>query len=133
MVYDDGSYSIDVVFTGFLLGPGGVASGRWTFVGEDDVWKVDGFQEVTIPEGILPGAVLIEVQLVDYAFAISQSTIPANTPVIFRTTNASAGGEGHVNAVVTYAEGTTAQQLITGEVDPMEGGTGFFDNLFHWR
>jgi len=129
MAYEDGSVSIDVVVGGFFSGPGGLSSSRWTFVDEDGLWKLDNFMDVPLPADALPGAVVIDVQMVDYAFALSEYTVPANTPVIFRTTNHTHTGSGHVNVLVTFPEGTTSEQLIEGEAD-MEGSTGFFGALF---
>lgn len=129
-VYADGSASIEVAFAGLYNGPGGVGSARWTFVEEDGYWKLDNYMDVAVPEGVLPDAVIIDVHLVDYAFALSQSTIPAETPVIFRTSNTSASGAPHVNVVVTFDEGTTPQQVISGEIDPFEASTGFFGAIF---
>jgi uncharacterized cupredoxin-like copper-binding protein len=129
MVYEDGSISIDVVTAGFFSGPGGLSSSRWTFVDQDGLWKLDNFMDVPLPEGALPDAVVIDVQMVDYAFALSEYTVPANTPVIFRTTNHTHLDSGHVNVIVTYPEGTTAEQVIEGEVD-IESSTGFFGAVF---
>jgi uncharacterized cupredoxin-like copper-binding protein len=78
----------------------------------------------------LPGATVIDVQMVDFAFALSKYTVPANTPVIFRTTNNSGTGSPHVNVVLTYVEGTTAEGLIEGEVNLEEASTGFFGAVF---
>ncbi|MBA3450005.1 MAG: hypothetical protein H0T18_02195 [Chloroflexia bacterium] len=128
--YADGSVSIDTVYSGLFSGPGALSSARLTFVEEDGYYKLDNYQDITLPEGALPGATVIDVQMVDFAFALSEYTVPANTPVILRTTNNSGSGSGHVNVVVTYEEGTTAEGLIEGEVNLEEAATGFFGALF---
>ena len=128
--YADGSVSIDTVYSGLFSGPGALSSARWTFVEEDGYYKLDNYQDVALPEGALPGATVVDVQMVDFAFALSEYTVPANTPVILRTTNNSGSGSGHVNVVLTYEEGTTAEGLIEGEVNLEEASTGFFGALF---
>jgi len=127
--YEDGSIGVDVVYTGLFNGPGALASSRWTFVEEDGILKLDNYEDVPMPADALPGATIIDVQMVDFAFALSEYTVPAGTPVIFRTTNNSGTDSGHVNVVVTYPEGTTAAGLIQGEVDT-EASTGFFGAVF---
>ena len=128
--YADGRVSVDAVYTGLFGGPGALASDRWFFVEEDGVYKLDNVQfGVPLPEGVLPGATVVDVQMVDFAFALDTYTIPAG-PVIFRTVNASAADHPHVNAVVTLREGTTAEQVIEGEVNADEAYTGFFGAAF---
>jgi len=127
--YEDGRVSVDVVYTGLFNGPGQIAATRWTFVEEEGFFKVDEFEDIPLPEGTLPGAIVIDVQMVDYAFALSEYTVPANTPVIFRTTNRSAIGAPHVNVILTYPEGTTSEGLIEGEAD-IESSTGFLGAVF---
>ena len=127
--YADGRVSVDAVISGLFSGPGALGSARWTFVEVDGVYKLDNYQDVTLPEGVLPDATVVDVQMVDFAFALSEYMLPANTPVILRTTNNSGSGSGHVNVVLTYAEGTTAQGLIAGEVDT-QTSTGFFGALY---
>ena len=128
--YADGRVSVDAVFTGLFGGPGALGSARWSFVEEDGTYKLDHYQDVPLPEGALPDATVIDVQMVDFAFALSEYTVPANTPVIFRTTNNSGTGSPHVNVVLTYEEGTTAEGLIEGEDDIEEANTGFYGAVF---
>jgi uncharacterized cupredoxin-like copper-binding protein len=128
--YADGRVSVDVVYTGLFNGPGALGSERFFFAEEDGTSKLDYLEAVALPEGALPGATVIDVQMVDFAFALSEYTVPANTPVIFRTTNNSGTGSPHVNVVLTYEEGTTAEGLIEGEDDIEEASTGFYGAVF---
>lgn len=127
--YDDGTVSVDFVYGGFFNGPGGVTAERWYLVEEDGYLKVDNITHISMPEGVLAGAIVVEVTMVDYAFALSQTTLPADTPIIFRLTNASSSGAGHVGVVLTYPDGTTSAGLITGEVG-LDASTGFFGALY---
>lgn len=127
--YADGRVSVDAVFTGLFNGPGALGSERFFFVEEDGSYKLDHIEAASLPEGALPDATVVDVQLVDFAFALSEYTVPANTPVILRTTNNSGTGAEHVNVVLTYEEGATAEGLIEGEVD-IESSTGFFGAIF---
>ncbi len=128
--YDDGGVSVDWVYAGLFGGPGALSSERWFFQPEEGILKLDNLMPVGVPEAALPeGATIIEVQMVDYAFALSETTIPAG-PVVFRTVNDSASGAGHVNVVVTLLDGTTAEQVIEGEVDVDQVFQGFFGALY---
>jgi uncharacterized cupredoxin-like copper-binding protein len=128
--YADGRVSVDAVYTGLFNGPGALGSARWFFVEEDGTHKLDYYQDVPLPEGVLSDATIIDVQMVDFAFALSEYTVPANTPVIFRTTNNSGTGSPHVNVVLTFEEGMTAERLIEGETNIEEASTGFFGAVF---
>jgi len=130
--YADGSVSVDAVYSGLFNGPGALGSERFFFVEEDGVYKLGTIGSAPLPADALPGATVVDVQLVDYAFALSTYTVPANTPVIFRTSNNSGTGAPHVNVVVQLAEGVTAQQVIEGDVklDDEESTTGFFGAIF---
>ncbi len=129
LTYEDGSASVDIVFTGFFNGPGGISAERWFIVEDGGFFKINIITPIAMPEGALPGAVVVDVTLVDYAFALSESTLPANTPIIFRLTNQSAGGEGHVAALLTYPDGTTPESLISGESD-IQASTAFFAGAY---
>ena len=129
--YADGRVSIDVVFSGLFNGPGAVSSERWFFTDEDGQLLLDSVQfGIALPEGMLPGAVVVDVQMVDYAFALSTNTVPANTPVIFRATNTSASGDVHETVILGFADDVTAQALIAGEIDMEAEMTGFFGAIF---
>jgi hypothetical protein len=127
--YADGVASVDFVYTGLGNGPGGLASERWFFVEEDGLLKLDNILFIPLPEGALPGALVVEVTMVDYAFVLSQTTLPADQPIIFRVTNASAGS-GHVALILAFPEGTTAEAVIAGGEDDAIEPTAFFGGLY---
>ncbi len=127
--YDDGRVGVDWVYTGLFNGPGGLTSETWFFVEEDGVFRLDDIRPAPMPEGLLQGATVVDVQMVDFAFALDTATIPSG-PVVFRTTNATSDGHPHVNVVVTLTEGTTAQQVISGEANVDEVFTGFYGAVF---
>ena len=130
--YDDGRVSVDWVYAGFFNGPGALSSERWFFVEEDGFYKLDNIASAPMPADVLPGATVVDVRMVDYAFALDTYTIPADAPVILRTTNASATGAPHVNAVVQLVDEPTAEAVIEGEIDldDEEALAGFFGALF---
>jgi plastocyanin len=126
MTYPDGRFSIDNVYRSGNV----IEHERFYIVEEDNYLKVDGlaFGLPVEPELLGGEPTVIEVALVDYAFAPTMNTIPSGTPIVFRATNQ--GTEPHVLAVVRYPEGTTAQQVIQGEIDGMEGITEFLGGNF---
>ena len=130
LTYADGSASVDFTYGGFFAGPTAISAERWYFVQEDGVVKINNITPIAVSADVLPGAVVVEVTMVDYAFAIEPRTIAAGTPVIFRISNQMESTTGHVAALVTYPEGTTAEQIITGEIDAMEASTGFFNAVY---
>ncbi len=125
LAYDDGRVSVDLVFTGFFYGPGAIGSERWTFVLEEGFYKLDNITWISGPAGLLEGAVEVDVTMVDFAFSLSQSTIPANVPVILHVTNNSFSMSGHVAILVTCQD-ITPEQIITGEKDGEAECAGFF-------
>jgi plastocyanin len=126
MTYPDGRFSIDHVYRS----GNAIEHERFYVVEEDGFLKVDGlaFGLPVAPEFLGGEPTVIEVALVDYAFAPTMNTIPSGTPIVFRATNQ--GTEPHVLAVVRYPEGTTAQQVIQGDIDGMEGITEFLGGNF---
>ena len=130
--YDDGSVSVDVVYAGFFNAPGALSGERWFFVEEDGYYKLDNIGSGPMPEGVLPGATVVDVQMVDYAFALDSYTLPANTPLIFRNTNNSGSGAPHENVVVQLVEGATAEAVIEGQVDLDDEANfaGFYGRVF---
>ncbi len=129
LTYEDGSSSVDIVYTGLFNGPGGISAERWFIVEDGGYLKINFLAPIAMPDGALPEAIVVDVTMVDYAFALGQSTLPANTPIIFRLANTSAGGEGHVAVLVTYPEGTTPETLISGESD-VEASTAFLAEVY---
>ena len=129
LAYDDGRVSVDLVFSGFFYGPGGLGSERWFFVIEDGHAKLDNITPAAAPAGTLPGAIEIDVEMIDYAFVLSQGSVPAGVPVIFHVSNTSFTNSGHVAILVTCQE-ITPEQLITGERDGEEECGGFFGALY---
>jgi len=127
--YADGSYSVDFIYSGFFNGPCGITAERWFLVDEGGYLKVDNITQISLPEGALPGALVVDVTMVDYAFALSQTTLPADTPIIFRLTNATSSGAPHVGVVLTFEAGTTAEAVISSETEIGEP-TGFFGALY---
>ncbi len=63
--------------------------------------------------------------MIDYAFSLSQNTIPANQPVIFHVTNNSFSMSGHL-AILVSCQDITPEQLITGERDGESECLGIF-------
>jgi hypothetical protein len=101
----------------------------WYLVEDGDYWKIDGIQATTIPDGIYPDATVLEVQMVDFAFALSENAIPAG-PVILRFSNTSFTHQGHVGATLTLTEGNTAESIIKGDELPEDQVTGFFHAIY---
>ena len=128
LAYDDGRVSVDLGFSGFFDGPGGLGSERWFFVIEDGHAKLDNITPAAAPAGTLPGAIEIDVEMIDYAFVLSQGSVPAGVPVIFRFQHGVLQTR-HVAILVTCQE-ITPEQLITGERDGEEECGGFFGALY---
>jgi uncharacterized cupredoxin-like copper-binding protein len=63
--------------------------------------------------------------MVDFAFALSEYTVPADTPVIFRATNSSSRGNQHYIEFMRFEDGTTAEQVIEGQVNRLDIITDF--------
>jgi plastocyanin len=126
MVYPDGRYSVTNVYRSGNL----IEHERFFLIEEDGYLKVDGiaFGLPVDPEYLDGEPTVVEVALVDYAFAPTMNTIASGTPIVFRATNQ--GTEPHVLAMVRYPEGTTAQQVIQGDVDAMEEMTEFLGGHF---
>lgn len=126
MTYPDGRYSIDHVYRSGNL----IEHERFYVVEEEGFFKVDdlAFGLPVDPEYLDSEPTVVDVALVDYAFAPTMNTIASGTPIVFRATNQ--GAEPHVLAIVRYPEGTTAQQVIQGEIDGLEGVTEFLGGHF---
>ncbi len=108
-VHGDGRLSVDVVYDG-LYSPNIITHERWFFVDDGGTLLLDQF--VALPyEG---ADVTISVDMVDYGFELSQTSVPAGQTVTF--TLANVGQEPHEFVVVRLPEGVTADQVLAGEV-----------------
>jgi hypothetical protein len=87
------------------------------WVDRDGVLLLDHFTELPHPLRAPAGAPVIDLAMIDYAFALSEHTVPAAAAIVFRTSIDSATDSDHVATLIGCPEGTTAEQLITGEVD----------------
>jgi hypothetical protein len=52
--------------------------------------------------------------MVDYAFELSQETLPSNTPLVFKVTNS--GEYPHELLLIQMAQSATPEMLLTGEL-----------------
>ncbi len=95
---------------------GAIGAERWSFAIEDGYYKLDNIRWISAPADLLDGAIEVDVTMIDYAFALSQSTIPANVPVNLYVTNTSFSMSGHI-AILVSCQDITPEQLITGERD----------------
>ncbi|MDQ3412101.1 MAG: hypothetical protein M3509_08265 [Chloroflexota bacterium] len=104
-VLDDGRFSADVLSS---FGGTQLNRERWLLVESGDYLLVDATPDLAVeaPEG----AVTIEVAMVDYAFELSSTTAPANTPLVFDVTNT--GEYPHEVVIAQLPEGMTAEQLL---------------------
>jgi uncharacterized cupredoxin-like copper-binding protein len=118
-----------VVFSGLFNGPGVQAAEKWYFVREGDHLKLDEIVPTQLPADLYPDATIVNVQMVDYAFALDMNTVPAG-PVVFNFSNTSFSGAPHVGVTVTLTEGITAEDVISGDVLPEDQMTGFVNALF---
>lgn len=124
-----GRVGLPIVYAGLMSAPGMQTPEIWWLVEENGFWKIDGIQPTTMPDGLYPDATILDAQMVDFAFALSQNSVPAG-PVIFRFSNTSFTHQGHVGATVTLVEGNTIQSVITEVELPEDQMTGFVGALF---
>jgi hypothetical protein len=87
------------------------------WVDQDGVLLLDHFTELPHPLQAPAGAPVIDLAMIDYAFALSEHTVPAAAAIVFHTSIDSATASDHVATLIGCPEGTTAEQLITGEID----------------
>lgn len=120
---------LPLVFGGFFNSPGMQSAEKWYFVKDGDFWKLDEVAPTTIPADLYPDATVVNVQMVDYAFALDQNTIPAG-PVIFHVTNTSYSGQPHVAAMVTLSSDISTEEIIQASVLPEDQVTGFVGSVF---
>ena len=104
--YDDGRVSVDVTYSGFFaFGPNQINRDRWYFVNEGDYWLVDAREALPVGMGTS-----VDVEMVDYAFVLSQDTFPAGEVISFDIVNA--GEYPHEFVVVGLPEGVTVEQVL---------------------
>jgi hypothetical protein len=108
-VLDDGRYSADVVYS---FGGIQLLRERWLLVAADRFLLIDSTPDLAVeaPEG----SVTIAVEMVDFAYELSQETAPANTPLVFEVTNT--GQYPHELVLVQMDESANPEMLLTGEL-----------------
>jgi hypothetical protein len=124
-----GRVGLPIVFGGLFNEPGYQVAETWYLVEEGGFWMIDGIQATTIPDDLYPDATVLEIQMVDYAFALSENAIPAG-PVILRFSNTSFTHQGHVGATLTLTEGNTSESIIKGDVLPEDQVTSFISGIY---
>ena len=99
-VHEDGTLSADVetAFVDIQLD-----RERWFLVEDGDFLLVNSTP--TLPVIAPEGAVSLEVDMVDYAFELSQETLPSNTPLVFKVTNS--GEYPHELLLIQMAQSAT--------------------------
>ncbi|MGH3450744.1 MAG: hypothetical protein ACRDQW_08435 [Haloechinothrix sp.] len=116
-VHADGRFSADVLSS---FGGAQLTRERFFLVESDDFLLVDSTPELEIEAPA--GAVTIEAAMVDFAFELSETTAPANTPLVFEVTNV--GEYPHELVLIQLPEGATVDQILDGSV-------GFEDIQFY--
>jgi hypothetical protein len=123
LAYDDGRVSVDVVYSGgFAFGPNQVNHDRWVFVEAGEHWLLDEIRAQPFAEA----ATIVDVEMVDFAFDLSQDAAPAGGLIAFNIVNA--GEFPHEAAVVLLPEGVTVEQVL--EDPALEEQVGFFGGNF---
>jgi hypothetical protein len=113
---EPGRYSVEITYSF-----GGIQLQReqWVLIAADRFLFIDLVIDL---EAVTPeGAVTIEAEMVDFAFELSQSTVPANTPLVFEVTNT--GEYPHELVLIQLPEGAAVEDLL-------DGGLGFEDITF---
>jgi hypothetical protein len=128
-VDSSGRVGVPIVFGGFLNQPGAQVAETWYLVEDGDYWKIDGFQATTIPDSVYPDATILDVQMVDFAFALSENAVPTG-PVILRFSNTSFTHQGHVGVTLTLTEGNTIESIIMSDELPEDQVTGFLHAIY---
>jgi hypothetical protein len=116
-VHDDGRLSAELVAS---FGGAQISRERWILVEEGDYLLVD--ETPDLPVEAPEGAVTIEAAMVDFAFELSETTVPADQPLVFKVSNM--GEYPHELVVIQLPEGATVDQLLDGTVGFEE--IGFF-------
>ena len=123
LAYDDGRISVDIVYSGgFAFGPNQVNHDRWVFVEAGEDWLLDEIRSLPFEEA----ATIVDVEMFDFAFGLSQNSAPAGELIAFNIVNA--GEFPHEAIVVLLPEGVTVEQVLQ---DPsLEQQVGFFGGNF---
>lgn len=77
---------------------------------------LDAFAPLPEPLTAPPDAPIVSVEMIDYAFALSDYTIPAAETIVYRTSITSESSSDHVATLVRCPAETTVEDLITGEI-----------------
>ena len=122
-IHDDGRLSADVTT---MLGGTQVDRFRAFFIEEGEYLLLDEEPTLPITDADVQVQVQVQVTMLDYAFELSQSTVPADSLVSFELINA--GAYPHEFAVVRLPEGVTIDQVLA---DPsLEEQIQFFGGAF---
>jgi uncharacterized cupredoxin-like copper-binding protein len=116
-VLDDGRIAIDVTFS---IGSWLIAQ-QQVFVEEGDFLLADTVVDL-VPEAPA-GATEIDVELVDYAFEMSDTTAPAGD-IVFNVTNT--GAEPHELVMLSLPEGVEIMDLLESEDDSLFAQITFY-------
>jgi hypothetical protein len=87
------------------------------WVDQHGVLLLDDFAPSPRPLQAPAGASVVDLAMIDYAFVLGEYSVPAAEAIVFRTSIDSVSESDHVATLIGCPEGTTAEQLITGEVD----------------
>lgn len=120
---------LPLVFGGFFNSPGTQVAEKWYFVKDGAYWKLDEIVPTTIPADLYPDATVLNIHMVDFAFALDQNSIPSG-PVIFHVTNTSYSGQPHVAAMVSLSSDISAEDLIQATALPDDQVTAFIGAVF---
>ena len=123
LAYDDGRVSVDIVYSGgFAFGPNQVNRDRWVFVEAGEHWLLDEIQSLPFEEA----ATIVDVEMIDFAFGLSQNSAPAGELIAFNIVNT--GEFPHEAIVALLPEGVTVEQVLQ---DPsLQAQVGFFGGNF---
>ncbi len=123
LTYDDGRVSVDVTYSGaFAFGPNQVNRDRWVFTQAGEYWLLDEIRSLPFEDG----ATVVDVEMFDFAFGLSQNSAPAGELIAFNIVNA--GQFPHEAVVVLLPEGVTVEQVL--EDPSLEEQVGFFGGNF---
>jgi hypothetical protein len=109
-VHDDGRYSAELVAS---FGGAQISREQWVLVEEGDYLLVD--ETPDLPVEAPEGAITVEAAMVDFAFELSETTVPADQPLVFEATNM--GEYPHELVIVQLPDGATVDQVLEGSVN----------------